>query len=105
MWDRAASKLTGYTKNRAPLVERNRRMHQVLFRLPEFVGGMPIYGFGLMMVVAFFAAMELAKLLARRSRIDPEIFSNAALIALAAGVLVLGCRTCWKTSATIAGLN
>jgi len=62
-------------------------MHQVLFRLPEFLGGMPIYGFGLMMVVAFFAAMELAKFLARRSRIDPEIFSNAALIALAAGVL------------------
>ena len=60
-------------------------MDQVLFRLPIF-GGVPIYGFGMMLVVAFFAAMEMTKFLARRSRIDPEIFSNAALIALAAGV-------------------
>ena len=61
-------------------------MHQVLFRLPDFLGGMPIYGFGLMLVVSFFSSMWLAKALARRSGIDPEVFSNAALIALAAGV-------------------
>jgi len=61
-------------------------MDQVVFRLP-FFGGVPIYGFGLMLVVAFFASMELAKFLARRSRIDPEIFANACLIGLAAGVL------------------
>jgi phosphatidylglycerol:prolipoprotein diacylglycerol transferase len=65
-------------------------MHQVLFRLPEFlplIGGAPIYGYGLMMVIGFFAAMELAKFLARRSGIDPELFANAALIALVAGVV------------------
>ena len=65
-------------------------MHQILFRLPDFlpkIGGAPIYGYGLMMVIGFFAAMELAKFLARRSKIDPEIFANAALIALVAGVV------------------
>ena len=40
-----------------------------------------------MLVIAFFAAMELAKFLARRSGLDPEIFANAALIALVAGVI------------------
>ena len=65
-------------------------MYQIIFRLPEFlpfVGGAPIYGYGLMMVIGFFAAMELAKFLARRSKIDPELFANAALIALVAGVV------------------
>jgi phosphatidylglycerol:prolipoprotein diacylglycerol transferase len=65
-------------------------MHQIIFRLPEFlpwIGGAPIYGYGLMMVIGFFAAMELAKFLARRSNIDPEIFANAAIIALVAGVV------------------
>lgn len=65
-------------------------MYQVIFRLPDFlpfIGGAPIYGYGLMLVIAFFAAMWLAKFLARRSNLDPEIFANAALIALVAGVV------------------
>jgi phosphatidylglycerol---prolipoprotein diacylglyceryl transferase len=65
-------------------------MHQILFRLPDFlpfIGGAPIYGYGVMLVIGFFAAMELTKFLARRSKIDPEIFANAALIALVAGVI------------------
>jgi phosphatidylglycerol---prolipoprotein diacylglyceryl transferase len=65
-------------------------MHQILFRLPDFlpgIGGAPIYGYGVMLVIGFFASMELAKFLARRSKIDPELFANAALIALVAGVI------------------
>lgn len=65
-------------------------MHQILFHIPQFIpgiGGAPIYGYGVMMVVGFFAAMEMAKYLARRSGIDPEVFANAALIALLAGVI------------------
>lgn len=66
-------------------------MHQILFRLPDFlpqpIGGAPIFAYGVMLVIAFFAAMELAKFLARRSGMDPEIFANAALIALVAGVI------------------
>jgi phosphatidylglycerol:prolipoprotein diacylglycerol transferase len=64
-------------------------MHQILFRIPEFlpwIGGSPIYGYGVMMVVGFFAAIALAKFLARRSNLDPELFANAALIALVTGV-------------------
>ena len=64
-------------------------MHQILFRIPQFlpfIGGMPIYGYGVMLVVGFFAAIGLAKFLARRSGIDPELFANAALIALVAGI-------------------
>lgn len=65
-------------------------MHQVLFRLPEFlprIGGAPIYGYGVMLVIGFFVSMELAKFLARRCKLDPETFANAALIALVAGVV------------------
>ena len=65
-------------------------MHQILFRMPNFlpgIGGAPIYGYGVMLVIGFFVSMELAKYLARRSRLDPEIFANAALIALVAGVI------------------
>jgi phosphatidylglycerol:prolipoprotein diacylglycerol transferase len=65
-------------------------MHQILFRLPEWLplgGGAPIYAYGAMLVVSFFGAMELAKFLARRNKIDPELFANAALIALLTGVI------------------
>ena len=60
-------------------------MLQELFRIPGL--DMPVYGYGLMMVVGFLLALELAKFLARRSGFDPEIFVNAGLIALVAGVV------------------
>ncbi|WP_428937210.1 prolipoprotein diacylglyceryl transferase [Fontivita pretiosa] len=60
-------------------------MQPILFRLP--VLNVPIYSYGLMMVIGFLAAIQLAKFLARRSGIDPEIFVNAGLIALIAGVV------------------
>jgi len=59
-------------------------MFQELFRIPGL--NIPIYGYGVMLVIGFFAAMELAKFLARRSGLDPEIFATAALLALVAGV-------------------
>lgn len=64
-------------------------MHQILFRLPDFlpgIGGAPIYGYGVMLVVGFFAGISLAKFLGRHSNIDPELLANAALIALITGV-------------------
>lgn len=48
---------------------------------------LPIYGYGLMMVIGFLLAAQLAKFLARRSGLDGEIFINAALLALVAGVV------------------
>ena len=61
-------------------------MQQVLFRIP--IGdGIPVYGYGLMLVLGFLAATQLAKFLARRIGLDGEVFVNAAVIALIAGVV------------------
>src|SRR5690242_12821518 len=43
--------------------------------------------YGVLVAVGCFAAMKLAQFLARRSKLDPELFANAALIALVTGVL------------------
>jgi phosphatidylglycerol:prolipoprotein diacylglycerol transferase len=60
-------------------------MYQDLFKIPYL--NFPVHSFGVMLVIGFMLAMSLAKVLARRSRIDPEIIANAALIALVAGVI------------------
>jgi phosphatidylglycerol:prolipoprotein diacylglycerol transferase len=59
-------------------------MLQVLFRIPAL--NWPIYSYGLMMVIGFLGAIQLAKFLAKRSGIDPELFVTAGLLALVAGV-------------------
>ena len=59
-------------------------MLQELFRIP--VIDMPVYGYGVMLVVGFFCAVSLAMFLARRSGLDGETFLNAALIALVTGI-------------------
>ena len=60
-------------------------MYPELFRIPGL--DLPVYGYGVMLVIGFFCAVALEKFLARRSGLDPEIFVNAALIALATGVI------------------
>src|SRR5687768_18590468 len=64
-------------------------MLQELFRipLPGSLPDLPIWSFGLMMVIGLLAALQLAKYLARRAGLDPELFVNAGLIALVAGVI------------------
>src|SRR5947207_13155520 len=57
------------------------------FHLPVIGDQIVIHGFGLMLVIGFLCAMSLAKYLARKSGQDPEVFANAALLALFAGVL------------------
>ena len=59
-------------------------MRPELFRIPWL--NMPIYGYGVMLVIGFLLAVQLAKYLARTIKIDPELFVNAGLIALVAGV-------------------
>jgi phosphatidylglycerol:prolipoprotein diacylglycerol transferase len=59
-------------------------MLQEIFRIPFL--NMPIYGYGVMLVIGFLCAIQLAKFLAKRSGIDPELFVNAGLIALVTGV-------------------
>ena len=60
-------------------------MLQDLFRIPGT--NISIHGYGLMLVIGFLLAMEVGKFLARRSRIDPEIFVNAGLLAMVSGIL------------------
>ncbi|MEO6434220.1 MAG: prolipoprotein diacylglyceryl transferase [Tepidisphaeraceae bacterium] len=60
-------------------------MYQELFRIPYL--NVPIYGYGVMLVVGFLLALELVKFLARRAGLDPEVCVNAGLIALVSGVI------------------
>ena len=60
-------------------------MLQEIFRIPGT--NISIHGYGLMLVIAFLLAVQVARFLARRSHIDPEALTNAALIALITGVI------------------
>lgn len=64
-------------------------MMQEIFTIPIpfFSMRIPIYGYGLMLVIGFLLATHLAKFLARRCNLDGEVFVNAALLALFAGIL------------------
>jgi len=48
---------------------------------------MPVYGYGVMLVIGLICGMYLAQSLARRSKLDPELFANAAILALVTGVI------------------
>lgn len=67
-------------------------MKQELFRipLPDWVPllgpELPIFGYGLMLVLGFYAGLQLMRVLARRRGLDPDIFVNVAVIALVFGV-------------------
>ncbi len=60
-------------------------MMPILFKIP--FTNIPIYSYGLMMVIGFLLGIQVTKYLARRVGIDPEIFVNVGLIALVTGVL------------------
>ncbi len=59
-------------------------MLQELFRIPGI--GIPIFGYGLMIVLGFLAALWVTRRLANRSGASGEVFANAALIALVSGI-------------------
>lgn len=60
-------------------------MHPELFRIP-FVGR-PISSFGVTMMLGVLCALYLAKLLARRTGIQPHYMENVAFIAIIFGVI------------------
>lgn len=71
-------------------------MWQTILRIPipqflqnhfGFSPTLPLFGYGLMLVIAFLLATELAKYLARKCNLNPEFFINAGLIALITGVI------------------
>ncbi|HQY88866.1 MAG TPA: prolipoprotein diacylglyceryl transferase [Tepidisphaeraceae bacterium] len=60
-------------------------MFRELFTIP--VLNLPIYGYGVMMVIGVLCAIVLGKFLARRVGVDPERIVDLGLIALFAGVI------------------
>jgi phosphatidylglycerol:prolipoprotein diacylglycerol transferase len=60
-------------------------MKQVLFRIP--VLNVPLYGFGVMVVVAFYVALAVALRRARRERLDPDVIYDLAVWMLVGGLV------------------
>jgi phosphatidylglycerol:prolipoprotein diacylglycerol transferase len=67
-------------------------MLQILFRIHLFGREIPIYGYGLMLVVAFLACVQTARWLAAGKGMNPDYFVDAALIAIITGLI--GARLC-----------
>ena len=59
-------------------------MRQVLFTIPP---GIPIYGYGAMLFLAFVGCIWLAKRLGKREGIHPDVFSDLALWLFLFGIL------------------
>jgi len=53
-------------------------MRQVLFTIPVF-GGVPVFGYGAMLFLAFIVSTQLAAWRAKREKIDPELLYDLAL--------------------------
>ena len=76
-------------------------MLQELFRIHLFGRAIPIYGYGLMLVVAFLACVKTSQWLGVRKGIRPELFVDATLIAMVSGPhRGASSAMCWKTSTT-----
>src|SRR4051794_13395569 len=61
-------------------------MRQVLFTIP-ILGGVKIFGYGLMLFFAFLGSMNLAAWRARREKLDPEVIYDLALWVFVGGLL------------------
>jgi prolipoprotein diacylglyceryltransferase len=62
-------------------------MCQVIFRIPTPWGGLPIYGFGLMLFLAFIVTTWLAGRRARSYGIDPDLIQDLALWIFIPGII------------------
>jgi phosphatidylglycerol:prolipoprotein diacylglycerol transferase len=60
-------------------------MKPVLFRIPGL--GVSVYGFGFMVVVAFYSAMLLAAWRSRREKLDPGVIYDLAIWILIGGII------------------
>jgi phosphatidylglycerol:prolipoprotein diacylglycerol transferase len=60
-------------------------MRQILFRIPGL--GLPIFGYGLMLFLAFLGSMNLAAWRARREKLDPEVVYDLALWVFLGGLI------------------
>lgn len=62
-------------------------MKQVIFDIHLGDWHLPVYGYGLMLVIGFLVAAQWVKYLAKRSGLDGEVYVNAALLALVTGII------------------
>jgi phosphatidylglycerol:prolipoprotein diacylglycerol transferase len=80
-------------------------MQQVLFHIPIHTAwtpdGIPIYGYGLMLFLAFVACTWLASRLARREGIAPEHVQDLAIYLFVGGVI--GSRVAYYVEENLAG--
>src|SRR5262245_2268138 len=60
-------------------------MQQILFRIPGV--GLPIFGYGLMLFLAFLGSMHLAAWRAKREKLDPEMVYDLALWVFLGGLV------------------
>ena len=67
-------------------------MLQILFHLHLFGHVIPVYGYGLMLVIAFLACVWTSRWLAARLGMNPDHFIDATLIAIVTGII--GARLC-----------
>jgi phosphatidylglycerol:prolipoprotein diacylglycerol transferase len=67
-------------------------MYPILFRLHLFGHQIPVYSYGLMLVVCFLACVKVGQWLARNHGIDQRIFTDAVCLALGSGLV--GARLC-----------
>lgn len=61
-------------------------MRQVLFTIPV-LGGIKVFGYGMMLFLAFVASMNLAAWRARRERLDPEVIYDLSLGVFLGGLI------------------
>src|SRR5262245_41625578 len=62
-------------------------MRQVLFWIPLWNPGIPIYGFGTMLVVALFLGLWIASRRAKQNDVNPDQVQDVAFWIIIAGVL------------------
>ena len=70
-------------------------MRQVLFRIPIGAEGVPIFGFGMMLLLAFVSTIWLAKRRAVKVGIDRTVIEDLAIYIFGGGIL--GARLCYLT--------
>lgn len=61
-------------------------MRQILFSIPVFGKQIPLYGYGVMLVLAMLSAVNLAAWRARREKLDPEVIYDLSLWILIGGL-------------------
>jgi len=61
-------------------------MRQVLFTLP-ILGGVKLFGYGLMLFLAFLGSTNLASWVARREKLNPEVIHDLSLFVFLGGLL------------------